>query len=100
VTYLYLIYDFTHGNTKIGVSNNPGKRCMQLYHELSVLKVDLVVLAGIPLDNARDEEFVLHDVYKSKWVMEEWYELSEQDINDILARYGLEPLFPSAEHGN
>lgn len=75
----YLIKDKRTGATKIGKSNNPYKREKTLQSE--ALSLELLYICN---DNV---ESLLHKKYKHKRIRGEWFNLTDNDINEIISKY-------------
>jgi len=80
-TCIYLIYDKQTGLTKIGSSNNPERRLVELKNQYKNNK--LVLLAYV--ENVEQKlETKLHEDYKEKNKVNEWFELSKEEIDEII----------------
>lgn len=80
-TCVYLIRDNTNNLVKIGSSNNPERRLLELknqYHE------NLEIIAFVKNVNQKLEK-ELHEQYRLKNKYNEWFLLSENDIETIIA---------------
>lgn len=75
----YIIHDERSGMYKIGKSINPKVRERTLQSEVPLLKMILIC------DN--DVEKELHYMYAEKRVRGEWFNLSENEILDIVLKY-------------
>lgn len=75
----YLMYDSNTGYTKIGRSVNPMMRERTLQSEKPTITLFAIC------DELVEKE--LHQQYKDKRVRGEWFDLSKDEINDIIADY-------------
>ncbi|CAB4215332.1 Meiotically up-regulated gene 113 [uncultured Caudovirales phage] len=83
--YLYLIYSPLQKLHKIGVTNNPKNRLSNLSCASGVRLNYKVILELEPYrdEQAKGIEYFLHCFYKSKREVGEWFNLCDNDINDI-----------------
>lgn len=81
----YLIKNSANDLTKIGMSKKVFSRFQSLAQEFG----DGLTLVGY---SNRDLENVLHIEYKEKRKFGEWFDLSNNDINDIILKYDFEVL--------
>ena len=79
----YLMTDSETGATKIGRSINPPKRERTLQAEKK--EISLLMVCD------KDVEKQLHKQFETKHIRGEWYNLSENDINDIIKQYNFKP---------
>ena len=80
-TCVYLIFDPISGNTKIGSSNKPERRLVELKNQTrNELLYIIAFVSEVPQTLERD----IHEIYKTKRVVNEWYSLSEQEIREII----------------
>lgn len=77
--YVYLIQSAS-GQCKIGLSKNVEKRFKALSHS-SPVKLELI--HSIYTEDMTDTESMLHELFSSKRVKGEWFELSPDDIEYI-----------------
>jgi hypothetical protein len=77
--FVYLMRDQINGRHKIGFSRNPRYRESTLQSE----KPD-VILIGVKPGSMGDEE-ALHDKYRHRRIRGEWFELSEGELQEVLA---------------
>ena len=75
--------DSETGATKIGRSINPPKRERTLQAEKK--EISLLMVCD------KDVEKQLHKQFETKHIRGEWYNLSENDINDIIKQYNFKP---------
>lgn len=83
-TYVYLIFDPKTGNTKIGKSNNPERRLIELKHQTQNEELYVIAYARDFTQTLKTE---IHELYKDKRVVNEWYDLTEEDITTIISKY-------------
>lgn len=81
-TCVYLIFDPISRNTKIGSSNNPERRLVELKNQN---KNDFLYIIAFARGVPQTLEKELHDLYKSKNVVNEWYFLTENEISQIIS---------------
>lgn len=84
--YTYLMKDESNGYYKIGMSNNPTFR----EHTLQSEKPTISLYWKRKFSNrgeARQLEKQLHEMYKCKRIRGEWFNLSQIDINNIIASF-------------
>ena len=80
-TCVYLIKDTRTGLIKIGSSNNPERRLVELKNQYD--NEFLVLLAYV--ENVEQKlETKLHNKYRDKNRINEWFELTESDIEEII----------------
>jgi predicted GIY-YIG superfamily endonuclease len=77
--FVYLMKNTRNGYTKIGISKNPKHREKTLQSEEP--EIDLIWKKEIP--NAIGREIELHKKYSDKRIRGEWFDLTEQDIQNI-----------------
>lgn len=83
-TCVYLIKNLDTGLTKIGSSNNPERRIIELKNQLNT--ENLKILAFV--ENVEQKiETELHNIYSNKNRINEWFELDEKDISNIICNY-------------
>jgi len=80
--YIYIVHCKDSANYKIGKSTQPTYRVKS--HQTSC-PYELELEYHISVLNMTDVEHVVHGLYESKRVRGEWYELSEDDIEQIKA---------------
>jgi hypothetical protein len=81
-TCVYLIFDPISGNTKIGSSNNPERRLVEIKNQnQNEFLYIIAFVSGVPQTLEKE----LHDIYKSKNVVNEWYSLTEKEICQIIS---------------
>ena len=80
----YVIYNPLNRNTKIGVTDNLGGRIGRLRTASGIDVITLLAIELLPFydENARELEAFLHEYFKVKRKIGEWFELS---IKDVLA---------------
>lgn len=83
-TRVYLMIDHNTGYYKIGRSNNPLKRESTLQSEKPTIE-----LIG-HWEMVYKEEKALHDYYSNKRIRGEWFALTPNDVEEILAMYETE----------
>lgn len=80
-TCIYLIFDPISGNTKIGSSNKPERRLVELKNQTkNELLYIIAFVSGVPQTLERE----IHEIYKDKRVVNEWYSISEKEISEII----------------
>ena len=80
-TCIYLIKDMLTGLTKIGSSNKPERRLVELKNQYQ--NENLMLIAYV--ENVEQKlEAELHNMYKEKNQVNEWFKLSEDDISKII----------------
>ena len=80
-TCIYLIKDMLTGLTKIGSSNKPERRLVELKNQYQ--NENLMLIAYV--ENVEQKlETELHNMYKEKNQVNEWFKLSEDDISKII----------------
>ena len=88
---IYLIKDNDTGYVKIGSSVNPARRfsemCNQKNPAITVgnRNYSLIFTSRVVL---RSEEAVMHKMFSSKRISGEWFELNNDDINNVRLTYG------------
>lgn len=81
-TCVYLIFDPISKNTKIGSSNNPERRLVELKNQNKNELLYIIAFAsGVPQTLEKE----IHDMYESKNVVNEWYSLTEKEISQIIS---------------
>lgn len=83
-TCVYLIFDPKTGNTKVGKSNNPERRLIELKHQT---KNDELYIIAYVSDVPQTLESEIHELYRDKRVVNEWYALTDKDITTIISTY-------------
>ena len=81
--YLYLMIDTTNNYHKIGISNSPEYREKTLQSE----KPTIEMVANKEFPNrkiAHSFEQALHSTYDEKRVRGEWFDLSQEEVDDII----------------
>lgn len=81
--YVYLMNDTTNNYYKIGISKNPTYREKTLQSE----KPTIEMIANKKFPNrkiAHSFEKALHSTYNEKRVRGEWFDLSQDEVNDII----------------
>lgn len=82
-TNVYLIKDTKTGLIKIGSSNNPERRLVELKNQYE--NDDLVLVAYV--ENVEQKlETEIHNNYKNQNKINEWFELSNEDVQEIIER--------------
>lgn len=80
-TSIYLVKDMKTGLIKIGSSNNPERRLVELKNQYDNDNLILIAYA----ENVEQKlETQLHSEYKNKNKINEWFELSDEDIEEII----------------
>lgn len=74
VTNLYVMIDHHTGHYKIGRSDNPTKREATLLSQKSSIEL-LFFFQGTV-----NQEKMLHEIFKDKWVRGEWFDLTNNDL--------------------
>ena len=78
---VYLIRNNTNGLIKIGSSNKPERRLIELKNQHSEENLEIIAsVSGV----SQKLESKLHKDYKSKNITNEWFKLSEEDIEEII----------------
>lgn len=81
--FVYLMYNTTNDFYKIGISNNPSYRERTLQSEKPT--IELIIAKEYPIRKiAESIEQSLHKVYDNKRLRGEWFELEEEDVNNII----------------
>lgn len=80
-TCVYLIKNTTNGLIKIGSSNNPQRRLIELKNQY---KNDELILVAYVENVEQKLESDLHSQYKHLNKINEWYELSNEDVIEIM----------------
>lgn len=78
---IYVGYDASRG-FKIGKSINPYKREKQIRH----MNPSFKLLAFGETPNQEVAEKYLHDKYANKRIIGEWFNLSPEDVSEIIGR--------------
>lgn len=87
-TCIYLIKDMLTGLTKIGSSNKPERRLVELKNQYQ--NENLMLIAYV--ENVEQKlETELHNMYKEKNQVNEWFKLSEDDISKIIKNNHMKP---------
>ena len=87
---IYLIKDLDTKYTKIGSSVNPLRRFAEMCNQENPAKTvgnrnyRLIFSSRIV---SRSEELKLHEIYKNKNIIGEWFDLSEEDTKNICKTY-------------
>ncbi len=87
-TYLYLMESEKSGQWvyKIGLSIDPEKRAKELERGMRPDECTVTVLHAIPCDShPYIVETILHETFKSKRLIGEWFDLNEDDLNWIMS---------------
>ena len=80
-TSIYLIKDYRTGLIKIGSSNNPERRLVELKNEYKNESLYLIAY----VENVEQKlETELHKKYKNQNKINEWFELSNDEIEEII----------------
>lgn len=83
-TCVYLMADPSNGLIKIGSSNKPERRLLEVQNAIGNRDIYLVAYCeGVP----QKVEKELHDKYREKCAYLEWYALAPSDMDDIIAAY-------------
>lgn len=80
---IYLIRNPKTNLTKIGSSNNPQRRLIELKNQMN--EMDLFILASVS-GVERTLESKLQKEYKDYNVLNEWFDLNEKDIKNIVEK--------------
>ena len=80
-TCIYLMINNKTKLIKIGSSNNPERRLIEIRN---YYKEDCINLYAYCENKQQALEKELHDKYKNKWCYDEWYKLTSKDIEDII----------------
>lgn len=83
-TSIYLMIDKLNNIVKIGNSNNPERRLIEVRN---YYKNNNIYLYAYCENESQKIEKELHDLYKSKWCYDEWYKLNDDDISYIISTY-------------
>jgi hypothetical protein len=82
--HLYLMIDTTNGYYKIGISNKPYYREKTLQSEKPT--IELIATKAFPSRKiAESIEKALHNTFSDKNIRGEWFNLSEEDVDDIIS---------------
>lgn len=79
--FVYLILNKTNGLTKIGSSNNPERRLIELKNQNKECELEMIANIG-GVSNKLEKK--LHKEFKRKNKFNEWFELSKEDIDLII----------------
>lgn len=82
-TSVYLIKDTRTGLIKIGSSNNPERRLVELKNQY---ENDNLVLVAYVENVEQKLETELHNNYKNQNKINEWFELSNEDVQEIIEK--------------
>jgi hypothetical protein len=82
-TNLYVMIDHHTGHYKIGRSDSPTKREATLLSQKSSIEL-LFFFPG-----TKNNEKMLHEIFRDKWIRGEWFELTEEDLQLIKKIGGL-----------
>lgn len=83
-TNVYLIKDNINNVVKIGSSNNPERRLVELKNQY---KNDSLTIIALAKNVPQTIEKELHDKYADKNKINEWFYLNEKDISNIICTY-------------
>ena len=83
-TCIYLMIDKINNMVKIGSSNNPERRLIEVKN---YYKNNDIILYAYCSNVSQKIEKELHDIYKDKWCYDEWYRLTDNDISQIISTY-------------
>ena len=83
---IYLMIDNISNHIKIGSSNNPERRLQEIRSQLNNSQIDLIAFTK-PTSQKIESE--IHAKYKLKNVGFEWFDLSEDDILNIIKSYDM-----------
>lgn len=83
-TCIYLMIDKINNMVKIGNSNNPERRLIEVKN---YYKNNNIILYAYCSNVSQKIEKELHDIYKDKWCYDEWYRLTDDDISQIISTY-------------
>ena len=76
--YIYLIYDEGNDVYKIGVTRNPVQSRIKKMQTGNPTQLRLILL--YKCEYPFRLETMLHNIYKNKKVMNEWFELTDNDV--------------------
>lgn len=76
--FIYLMFSIKHQAYKIGISIYPGVRLKDIAREYG--DPDLTLLRSVAVTNMLKVEGYLHSYFKKKRIVDEWFTLSEKDI--------------------
>lgn len=83
ICYVYLMIDTTNNFYKIGISNKPEYREKTLQSEKPT--IELIISKDFPSRQiAESIEKALHNTFKDKHVRGEWFNLSTDDVDEII----------------
>lgn len=85
-TCVYLILNEDNGLVKIGSSNSPERRIIELRNQLETR--NLTIIAQLK-DINQTIEAEIHTKYKGKRSLNEWYSLNDKDISEIISHYDM-----------
>lgn len=95
---IYLMIDNISNHIKIGSSNNPERRLQEIRSQLNNSQIDLIAFTK-PTSQKIESE--IHAKYKLKNVGFEWFDLSEDDILNIIKSYDMiNHMIPHMENEN
>lgn len=80
--YVYLMKDLSNGSYKIGISNSPKYREKTLQSQ----KPEIELIHAKQFHKRKIAEIfekVLHEIFRNKRIRGEWFELSNEDIEDL-----------------
>jgi DnaD/phage-associated family protein len=80
-TCIYLMIDKINNYTKIGSSNHPERRLLEVQKYYKNKSIELYAYCE---NKPQKLEKELHDKYKDKWCFDEWYNLSKKDQEEII----------------
>jgi hypothetical protein len=83
---IYLIKNDDDGLVKIGSSNNPERRILELKAQMKTKNLRLLaIMDGVSQDIERE----LHTKYTNLLAFNEWYRLNDMTVNEIIADYDM-----------
>jgi hypothetical protein len=85
-TCVYLMKDHMNGHVKVGHSNKPLRRLLELREQNGREDIDLLCFVK---NSSQRIEAEIHKKYKDKCVYNEWFALSDDDIKSIISEYNM-----------
>ena len=80
-TCVYLMINKTNNLIKIGSSNNPERRLLEVKKYYKENQIELYAYCE---NKPQTLEKELHEKYKDKWCFDEWYDLNKNEIDNII----------------
>ncbi len=78
--YVYIGFDASRRGFKIGKSIDVRRR----EREIRNMNPSFFVLAAVGVENQSEFERLLHDLYSEKRIVGEWFDLSLEDVSEII----------------